>query len=102
MYAQASGSVGSTVSPVVIVTAATAIVAITVAVLVWDIARRAIGRVDADKVPVVLLAVAAMLGPLVACLPWPGHKDALRSMLRDRLAQATITSRDPELPGGES
>jgi hypothetical protein len=101
MYPQSSGSAVSAVSPVVVVAAASAIVAIAVAVVVWDIARRAIARVDADKVPAVLLAIAAMLGPLASCLPWSGQTSALKSLLRDRSAQTTISAHDPELPGGE-
>jgi hypothetical protein len=75
MYPQSTESAVSAALPVIVVIALSAIVAIAItALLVRDIARRAIARANPDEVPAVLQALAAMLGPLADYLPWSGRK----------------------------
>lgn len=65
MYLQPSESVGSAAFPVVVVIAVSTIAAIAIAaLLVLAIARRALERTTPDKVPIVIDALAAMLGQL--------------------------------------
>jgi hypothetical protein len=102
MYPQSSDSVVSAALLVVVVTAASTIVAVAVAVLAWDIARRAIARADADKVPAVLLAMATIIGPLAGRLPWARRTDDSHLLVRDDPTHAVASSSDPEPPAGES
>lgn len=103
MYLQPSESVGSAAFPVVVVIAVSTIAAIAIAaLLVLAIARRALERTTPDKVPIVIDALAAMLGQLGQYLPWSGEKGRAHSPIPGSPAQTTGNACHPELPEEEA
>lgn len=69
----------SGVLPVIIVIAASAVVAIAIAAwLVHQVARRAIDKVPPEGVAPVILALGALLNPLRLFLPWPNQSEPIQ------------------------